>query len=142
MRECTHGQAHLTGGSTVREGRLEICINGAWGTVCSASFFDDDASVACVQMNFERMGTLLCIIAFASVEKCARVIPFFLCCHVGALYRGEAGSNTQNLISPIFLRNLRCTGCENSLLDCGSSPLGIQDEACTHENDVIIECEG
>jgi len=135
VRNCTHGQARLTGGSNVRQGRLEICINGAWGSVCSTSFFDDDASVACVQMNFERKG--VCVM----YEKYPCVIPF-LCLCVGALYRGEAGSSAQSLTSPIFLRDLRCSGSENSLLDCGRSQLGTQDEACTHENDVKIECEG
>ncbi len=40
----------------MQEGRLEICVNEAWGSVCSIGFFDRDASVACAQMNFERKG--------------------------------------------------------------------------------------
>lgn len=45
-------------GPNVREGRLEICVNEAWGTVCSLGFIDRDASVACAQMNFERKGLI------------------------------------------------------------------------------------
>ena len=38
--------------SSSREGRLEICINHAWGSVCGGSYFDDDdASVACGKIS-------------------------------------------------------------------------------------------
>lgn len=60
----------------------------------------------------------------------------------GAIYIGEAGSSFQSLTSPIFLRNLQCTGTEDKLLDCDASPLGTHDEGCSHENDVVIRCQG
>lgn len=52
----------LEGGSEnvqqgTREGRLEICFNNAWGTVCNTSFGPRDARVACNQLiGFERKG--------------------------------------------------------------------------------------
>ena len=51
---CEDGQVNLTGGANVREGRVEVCLNRVWGTVCSEQFSDDDAQVVCSQMNFER----------------------------------------------------------------------------------------
>lgn len=53
---CTHNDLRLRGGPNVREGRVEICLNNAWGTVCSTLFDDEDAAVVCAQMNFEREG--------------------------------------------------------------------------------------
>lgn len=44
---CTDGQVRLMSGTTPLEGRLEICINRAWGTICSDGFSEDDAHVAC-----------------------------------------------------------------------------------------------
>ena len=53
---CSDGDVRLMGGSNVREGRVEVCLNRVWGTVCSEQFSDSDARVVCSQMNFERDG--------------------------------------------------------------------------------------
>jgi len=37
----------LEGGESPYQGRLEICHNGNWGTVCSHGFDNRDARVAC-----------------------------------------------------------------------------------------------
>ena len=62
MERCTDGELRLYGGDDdiyngTREGRLEICFNNAWGTVCNASFGIPDARVACGQLvGFHRDG--------------------------------------------------------------------------------------
>ena len=48
----------LVGGSFANEGRLEICINGVWGTICA---YDDswtytNAQVACRQLGYSTTG--------------------------------------------------------------------------------------
>ena len=46
--------------STNGSGRLELCLNNAWGTVCDSSFDDSDAAVACSQViGFTRNGSYL-----------------------------------------------------------------------------------
>lgn len=44
---CQHGKARLVRGPSDREGQLEVCYNGQWGTVCDDLFGQVDANVAC-----------------------------------------------------------------------------------------------
>ena len=50
---CNDGDIHLIGGSTFNKGRLEVCINSAWGSVCDSEgvFTRDEAKVACRQLG-------------------------------------------------------------------------------------------
>ena len=57
---CSYGDLRLVGGADPSEGRLEVCINNAWGSVCDGQFDDEDAEVACLQLGgFIRNGTLV-----------------------------------------------------------------------------------
>ena len=51
---CSNGDIRLQGGSNDTEGRVEICMNAVWGTVCDDFFNFTDASVACRQLGFSR----------------------------------------------------------------------------------------
>ena len=53
---CSDGAVRLVGGGDNSLGRLEICINNAWGTVCRHNFGSLDAQVVCHQLGFPRQG--------------------------------------------------------------------------------------
>lgn len=89
-----NGDVRLVGGSTPLEGRVEICLDGEWGTICDNFWSDLDAAVVCTQL------------AYGPTDAVSFSGAFF----------GE-GTGT------IHLDWLFCTGVEEKLTDCVHSPV-------------------
>ena len=92
------GELLLVGGAetdNTLSGRVEVLINGEWGTVCDDGWDIMDANVACRQLGF----------GYALAANCC------------AAFGQGSGS--------ILLDDLACTGSESSLISCSHSGLGI-----------------
>ena len=50
--DCTNGDIRLADGPNKSEGRLEVCENGQWGTVCDKGFRYTEALTVCRQLGF------------------------------------------------------------------------------------------
>ena len=88
------GTLRLAGGSTYKEGRVEIYYNSRWGTVCDDSWDSTDAGVVCRQLGLGSNGIIL------------------------------TGSSVTDGTGSIWLDNVHCTGTETHILNCPSNSIG------------------
>ncbi|XP_047574269.1 neurotrypsin isoform X2 [Lutra lutra] len=84
----------LVDGENKKEGRVELFINGQWGTICDDGWTDKDATVICRQLGYKGPAK-------------ARTMAYF----------GEGNG-------PIHVDNVKCTGNERSLADCIKQDIG------------------
>ncbi|XP_054418110.1 neurotrypsin [Pteronotus mesoamericanus] len=84
----------LAGGSSEREGRVELLHAGQWGTICDDQWDDADAEVICRQLG------------------------------LSGLARAWTQAHFGEGSGPVLLDEVRCTGNELSLEQCPKSPWG------------------
>ncbi|XP_030208384.1 deleted in malignant brain tumors 1 protein-like isoform X3 [Gadus morhua] len=101
----------VNGGNSSCSGRVEIFIQGQWGTVCDDGWGLPDAQVVCRQLGCGRG---------LSAESRARFGP------------GQG---------PIFLDDINCSGNESNLTQCGHSGLGSHNCDHHEDAGVVCEGE-
>ena len=53
---CVDNDIQLVDGKTTHDGRVEICMDGRWGTVCDEDWGDEEARVVCTQLQLPAYG--------------------------------------------------------------------------------------
>lgn len=126
---CEDGEIRLMNGTTPTEGRVEVCINNTYGTVCDDYWDSLDARVVCNQISNT---TDLCELR-AEVDR-----EYWNLCLPPSdgipLSNGYFGPGT----GPIFLDDLVCMGDEPSLLNCTQGSRGSH--SCDHTEDAGLRC--
>lgn len=55
--KCNDGEVRLVGGVSANQGRVEICYNGVWGSICGSSddgsWSHEEAAVVCNQLGYD-----------------------------------------------------------------------------------------
>lgn len=78
---CVNGSIRVMGGSSSMEGRVEICQDGDWGTVCDDGWTTVDANIACRQLGFSNSGEndmILVVIVHSSLLLALTRLPHCL----------------------------------------------------------------
>ena len=107
-----------------------MCLNGTWGTICSNSFDDKDASVVCKQLGYSPYG-----------EFCRYMITY------NDTFTGAISLSTSylygyylniNYYHPTYIYELKCTGIENNIWDC---PYSDSYHYCRYYQDAAVICQ-
>ena len=56
---CNDGDVRLVGGANDLEGRVEICYNKMWGSVCQNSWQNNDVHIVCKQLGHHSEGNVV-----------------------------------------------------------------------------------
>jgi hypothetical protein len=86
---CADGQVRLVDGATDVEGRVEICFSRRWGTISGDGWTQTESTVICNDIGYETSD--------------------------GNDYSVRPATNSM----PVFIKDVRCTGRQLSLLECG-----------------------
>ena len=155
---CTEGAVRLTGyrSSSPREGTVEICVNGYWGTICSNGWDSRDARVICSTLGFPSLGLCTHSKYYKHISVASSYTYDVLCAwhysqysvftmhilyqNAGAIpYRySYFGYGT----GPIILDSVNCIGNENNIIQCAHLGVGVTASYCYHFYDVGVECLG
>ena len=54
-KESENGDIRLSNGSHLNEGRVEMCLDRYWGSVCSNGWDEQDALVTCRQAGYQTL---------------------------------------------------------------------------------------
>lgn len=118
------GSVRLTGGRLASQGRVEVYLNGQWGTVCDDSWDIRDGLVVCRQLGYTNA-------SMVRQSTLSVVSPLTPCMQI------TTGATDGEGQGPINLSGLSCKGDESNLTECAISAIPRH---CDHGDDAGVIC--
>ena len=107
-------------------GRVEVCVDREWRSICQDNFGYNDASVVCRQLGFSPYGKL-------PTNKIISTLSVLL--YIGAQ---TISGNVYSSSNSFYIYELNCTGYESSIWDC---PFYNQSDGnCRFHANVVCQC--
>ena len=100
-------------GSLPNEGRVEICINNAWGSVCGNYWGNTDATVVCRQLEYKTQGWQQTYV----FEGMRWIFDGYPPTDAVAFITSDFGLG----VGLVILDDVGCRGSESRLIDCPKS---------------------
>lgn len=128
---CDDGALRLVGGDGYLSGRVEICFNEAWGTICDNQFDTIDSSVICGQLGFSRFSN-------NSMHDYSQVSVYyetFITVDSVAASGATFGEGTGR----VLINSLQCFGNETILTQCPGADSVTS--SCPHSRDIGVVCQ-
>ena len=110
-------------------GRVELCHQRTWRTVCKGSWTREDVAVACSQLGFSRAGT----------HKTWSIDKWYYSSTLGAVNGSGSFRSVEGL--PPIRDTKNCSGTEAHVNDCPTA-LQNEDRTCGHSDNSYIVCQG
>lgn len=135
--DCVDGSVRLVNGTNPLEGRVELCVNNAWGTICDSEFSEDLADIICNQTGFKYNGRIHIDSIICMLEVLFKTMYTGTEVFRGATKFGQGSG-------PIYLEKFNEFNCRledsTTIVQCSRNPVGIHE--CDHSQDAGVRCIG
>ena len=124
---CIDDTVRLSGSTVKYAGRVEICIETRWTSLCDQSWDFKDAQVVCRELGYSPFG-------IATATLCSG-IKLFYCTGAVPTYN----CYTKDQLS-FGITDINCTGLEEHLVNCSHSNAVLYN--CNSCDDAGVVCQG
>ena len=135
--QCTDNgrDVRLVDGTTLHEGRLEVCVNSSWITVCDENWKYRNVRVVCRQLGYREEGK-----DSESIYRLNKLAILKLFCALLIAGRAIYGSYFGQGAGLTVLYNVTCLGNETKLLNCPHLGLPVGNCSVNHNRDISVRC--
>ena len=124
---CTDYDIQLVGGASPNEGKVLMCLNGVWGTLCDETFSKTDAQIVCYDAGY------------SGGMKYLYYVHILILNNVGGLVHSALFANSSSEI--LLVTDIDCSENDASIKDCSIGHY-TRPSSCDVQSIVAVRCHG